>query len=157
MAEAVINVFEVIEIDLDNREWQRLLRTALRQYFCAFEECTAIIQTSQRVMPRLPLQGVLKRIHVTDHPTDHQPGDQQHGGKERPQQRKNNADTAKITPYTVMQRMNAQNNAIKVIQPFPAHKATTQADPALGIAFDIIGYLRQLAFVKMVNVARGGR
>ena len=102
-------------------------------------------------MPGLPLERVLKRIHVTHHPTDHQPRDQQHGGKERPQQRQHNADTAEVVLYPFVQGVDPQDDAIEMIEPLSGDKPAPEADTAAGIMFNRLGNLRRFAFVKLVN------
>ena len=71
--EPVINALKAVKIDLDDRERQRLLFTLLRQYFRPLKQRPTIIQPGQRVVPGLPLQRILQRIHITDHAPDHQP------------------------------------------------------------------------------------
>ncbi|KZP91337.1 hypothetical protein A3N35_10870 [Enterobacter hormaechei subsp. steigerwaltii] len=73
MPEPIIDALEAIKIDLNDRERQRLLFTLLRQHFRLLEQRPTIIQPGQRVVPGLPLQRVLHRIHITDHAPDHQP------------------------------------------------------------------------------------
>ena len=148
----------MVEIDLNHRERKRLLATGFRQQFCAVEQRAAIIQPGKRIMPGLPLERVLKRVHVTHHAADHQPRDQQHGGKERPHQRQHDTDAAEVVLYPFVQGVDPQDNAVEVIESFPAHKTASEADPAAGGVLNRLRNLRRFAFVKMVNrVFRMGR
>ena len=77
-------------------------------------------------MPRLPLERVLQPVHVADHPADHKPRDHQHAGEQQPQQRQGNRNTAKIALRPFPEGVDAQQNAVKVVQMLPVNIPTPQ-------------------------------
>ncbi|MNP81486.1 hypothetical protein D3C76_1798570 [compost metagenome] len=56
MTEAIVNAFEMVEIELNDGERQLLLAALLGQCLCPVKERSTVVESGQRIVPGLPLQ-----------------------------------------------------------------------------------------------------
>ncbi|MNT64738.1 hypothetical protein D3C72_2026620 [compost metagenome] len=56
MTKSIVNAFEMVEIELNDRERQLLLTALLGQSLCSIKERTAVVEPGERIVPGLPLQ-----------------------------------------------------------------------------------------------------
>ena len=152
MAVAVIDAFEVIEIELDNRKRLILRKARFRGQTRAFKECAAVVQARQRVIPGAPFQRALHGQHIAHHTHDHPPGDKQHSGKEQPQQAEHHRHLAEPAFRALRDCGDFHQHAIEIGELRPGDKPGIYPRVALVIKLHLA---RQHRFILRREVQRG--